>query len=459
MYEPASEGTVEVPRPVGLPAVAPRLGVVLAAGRSERLTRITKGGSKALIRVGGVTLVERAVRGLLACGLEEVLVVVGYRGEPVAAIVDGLGSGRARAVFGEGWEAGNGATLAAVEPFVVNEDRFVLVTVDHVFGDGALEALIAAGGPAVLVDDAPGSYAWGGGTRVRIVDGRAVAFGKELPDPSIDCGAFVLPRRIFQYQRVAAGAGDASLAGAVTALAAAEPLLATPLSPGTWWHDVDTAEDLPVVRDRLRRSLIKPSDGPVSRYLNRPISTRLSMAIAPLRPSPDVLSFAALLIGVAAAALLGLGRGVAGGILVHLASVTDGIDGEIARLQLRTRPSGAFLDGVLDRLADAVILAGLGVWALAAGSDPVALGLTVAATTGSLLSMASKDRIAALGLPPAPERALSFLLGGRDGRLLIVAVCAVLMQPVLALTAVVVTSFASLGLRAYFVWSGSRRQR
>jgi hypothetical protein len=34
--------------------------------------------------------------------------------------------------------------------------------------------------------------------------------------------------------------------------------------------------------------------------------------------------------------------------------------------------------------------------------------------------MASKDRAAALGLPPAPERALGWLLGGRDGRLLLV---------------------------------------
>jgi hypothetical protein len=57
---------------------------------------------------------------------------------------------------------------------------------------------------------------------------------------------------------------------------------------------------------------------------------------------------------------------------------------------------------------------------------------TVAATTGSLLSMASKDRTAALGLPAAPERALGWLLGGRDGRLLLVAVGAVLANQALA---------------------------
>jgi hypothetical protein len=75
---------------------------------------------------------------------------------------------------------------------------------------------------------------------------------------------------------------------------------------------------------------------------------------------------------------------------------------------------------------------------------------TVAATAGALLSMASKDRAATLGLPPAPERALRWLLGGRDGRLLLVAVGAVLGAPVAALAAVTATSALSFGLRVAF---------
>ena len=446
---------VERSRPLGVPFVRPRVGVVLAAGRSERLSRVTRGGSKALARVGGMSLVERAVRGLLAEGLEEVVVVVGHHAGPVAAVVNRLSPGQVRAVLADGWDDGNGASLAAAEPFVA-EDLFVLVTADHVFGEGALDALLAAGAPAVLVDEAPGSDAWAAGTRVRIVDGHARAFGKEMDERAIDCGAFVLPRRIFESQRRVAANGDGSLAGAVTELSATEPLLATPVPAGTWWHDVDTPEDLPVVRDRLRRSMVKDGDGPISRFLNRPVSTRLSMAIAPLRPSPDLVSFLALLLGMAAAVVLGLGGGIAGGILVHTTSVVDGVDGEIARLHLRARPSGALLDGVLDRLADAAILAGLGVWALEGSFDGVALVLTVGATAGAMLQMASKDRIAALRLPPAPERRLGLLLGGRDGRLLIVAVGALVGQPVLTLGAVTATSFLSLGLRILSVRSADR---
>ena len=58
-------------------ACRPTVAIVLAAGRSERLHEVTGGGSKALIRVGGLTLVERAARTLLAAGVER-LIVAGF---------------------------------------------------------------------------------------------------------------------------------------------------------------------------------------------------------------------------------------------------------------------------------------------------------------------------------------------------------------------------------------------
>lgn len=429
-----------------------RVGVVLAAGRSERLSGITGGGSKALVRLGGLSLVERTVRTLLEAGLQHVLVVVGYHGGPVAAVVDRLAPGRVRAVYADDWEAGNGASLAAAATLVSEEELFVVLTADHVFAEGALDELILAGEPAVLIDQTPDRDAWDEGTRVRLLDGRAVAFDKRLQAPSIDCGAFVFPAGIFEAQRRAAAAGDPSLSGAVTRFAEDHPLAVVSIPAGSWWQDVDTPEDLGRARIRLRRLLIKEGDGPVSRYLNRPISSWISIAVAPLRLSPDLVSVIAFLFGLVAAGLLATGYAIAGGILVYLASVLDGCDGEVARLQLRASPRGALLDGVLDRAADTAILAGLGLWAIADTSHPgLALGLAVAATSGAMLSMASKDRIALLGLPRAPERELGWLLGGRDGRLLLITVGALLGRPMLTLGVVAATSMLSLVLRVYFV--------
>jgi hypothetical protein len=156
----------------------------------------------------------------------------------------------------------------------------------------------------------------------------------------------------------------------VTRLAQTWPLRAVALPTGCWWQDVDTPQDARAARVALRRSLGKAADGPVSRWLNRPLSTRLSMALAPLRPAPDLVSLVAFAFGLAGAALLAAGQGLTGGLLVHTSSVADGVDGEVARLQLRGGPRGALLDGLLDRVGDAAILAGLGLWALN-GHGPV----------------------------------------------------------------------------------------
>jgi 1L-myo-inositol 1-phosphate cytidylyltransferase / CDP-L-myo-inositol myo-inositolphosphotransferase len=437
----------------------PRLGVVLAAGRSQRLIPLTNGGTKALVRVGGVSLVERAVRVLLAEGLDRVVVVVGFQAEAVAAVVDRIAPDRVTAVRAEGWELGNGASLAAAEPFLADDDAFVLVTTDHVFEEGALTSLVARGRPAVLVDHEPEPGAWAEGTRVRMLGERVVEFSKDLETPSIDCGAFLLPVQVFDAHRRARARGDSSLAGAVTELASTAPLESLPLRRGTRWLDVDTPEDVQRLKPFIRRSLVKDSDGPVSRYLNRPISTRLSMRLVNLPISPNGVSFAAFALAIGAALELANGAAVIGAVLVQLASILDGVDGEIARLRIRSSPRGALLDGVLDRLADAAIIGGLALWAFASGTGDRVILLAVLATTGAMLSMATKDRISALGLRPTPERRIGLLLGGRDGRLLVVAVCALFGRPVLALAVVSVTSLTAVALRVAVAYASDRPSR
>ena len=443
----ASVGTVREP----IVPRRPRIAVVLVAGSSERMSELSRGGSKLLLSLGGLSMVERTV-GVVAREVDQVLVVVGHDHERVGARATRAAPGKVQVVRADRWHLGNGASLAAAES-AVREDPLLLVVVgDHVFGDGTLRTLIDAGGPAVLVDPDPPPNILEEATRVVVADGRALAFGKDKHSRWADCGAFLLPPEIFECQRQAASAGDQGLAGAVSRLALTWHIAAVPVTPPGWWQDVDTPADLRQARLRLRRSLAKPTDGLVSRRLNRPISTRLSMLLAPLRLSPDLISFAVFGLALLTAVLLAAGAQLVGAVFAQATSVLDGVDGELARLQLRASPRGAMLDGVLDRYADTAIVAGLGVWSITQGLRPApALVLTAAATATSLLSMATKDRAAALGLPPMPERALGHLLGGRDGRLLMVAVFAVIGHPALGLLAITLTAGITGALRLYLV--------
>jgi 1L-myo-inositol 1-phosphate cytidylyltransferase / CDP-L-myo-inositol myo-inositolphosphotransferase len=453
MQEQQARRQTERPQRLAAVAQMPRIGVVLAAGRSERLSSVTGGGSKGLARLGGVPLVERAVRSLLLAGLEEVVVVVGYQAGAVASVAKRVAPGRVRVVYAPDWQRGNGASFAAAEKALgPRDDLFVLVTMDHIFGEGALETLVRTGAPAALVDGSPSPEVWAEGTRVLVKGGAAYAFSKELSREPVDCGAFLLPREVFAAARDVQAEGDHSLSGCLTRLAGRRPMRAVEMPLGSWWQDVDTPGDLKDAKRRLRRSLTKASDGPVSRYLNRPVSTRLSAVAVHTGLGPNVISILAAAVGMLGAWFLVAGAGIAGALAVHASSVLDGVDGEVARLKLRATPHGALLDGILDRVVDAAVIGALGVWAMSMGESPyVVLWLVAGAAALSILSMASKDRISSLGLFPAPEGALGWLLGGRDGRLLLVAVYAAFGQPLLALIVVIVTSGATLVLRLALV--------
>jgi len=61
--------------------------VVLAAGSSTRLRPLTDSKPKCLLEVGGKALLERTIENVLAVGIEEIAIVVGYRAEMIRAFM------------------------------------------------------------------------------------------------------------------------------------------------------------------------------------------------------------------------------------------------------------------------------------------------------------------------------------------------------------------------------------
>ena len=56
-------------------------GLILAAGMGKRLKELTAGNTKCMVKVNGVTLIERVLRILDKKNLSKVVIVVGYRGQ------------------------------------------------------------------------------------------------------------------------------------------------------------------------------------------------------------------------------------------------------------------------------------------------------------------------------------------------------------------------------------------
>ncbi|MDX8529079.1 phosphocholine cytidylyltransferase family protein [Mesorhizobium sp. MSK_1335] len=66
-----------------MPVAAPKKAVILAAGMGSRLRPLTDLRPKPLIEVNGTSILHNALRNLAAIGVEEVIVVVGYRKDAI----------------------------------------------------------------------------------------------------------------------------------------------------------------------------------------------------------------------------------------------------------------------------------------------------------------------------------------------------------------------------------------
>jgi phosphatidylglycerophosphate synthase len=195
------------------------------------------------------------------------------------------------------------------------------------------------------------------------------------------------------------------------------------------------AESVPGAADKGLSGL----DGPISRYLNRPLSRWISARVAHRSPSADHWSWIAFGAALAGAAAFALRLPRLGAVAVHAGSVLDGVDGEVAQAQGTAGPSGALLDLALDRTADVAILGGL---ARAAGGGTSSWIAALIAANGIVTASVVKERLSAEAVTAADtqrteaaagwQRAL-MPLGSRDGRLFLVAVLGLVRKPRLAL--------------------------
>ena len=64
--------------------------IILAAGMGKRLKKLTKNNTKCMVRVNGITLIERMLEQLDDLGLERIVLVVGYKGKELREFVAAL---------------------------------------------------------------------------------------------------------------------------------------------------------------------------------------------------------------------------------------------------------------------------------------------------------------------------------------------------------------------------------
>jgi len=426
------------------------IALIIAAGQGIRLRPI--GDTKPLVQLLGLGLIERVILTAKKSGIKEFCIVIGYHGEKIKEYLsDGKKYDvKIQYVQNDQWIRGNGVSvLKARDNF---KESFVLLMADHNYDHRILDRLIKTkigkDECILCVDKNPKDHLnIDDATKVQTVDHIIKTIGKDLTDYNcIDTGIFICNPVIFDVLEQSISKGDEGLSGGIKILAQRHKMRYMPLEDN-FWIDVDDKTDRKNAELLICNKLKKDTDGPVSKILNRPISLRISKILLKTGITPNQISVLSFVIGLAGASFFFTGEYfylILGGILIHIHSIVDGCDGEVARLKLRQTKYGGWLDSVLDRYADAAIILALayGYWSI--NGDMTIWIIGFFALIGSFLNSYTSDKYDSIFRNGDVTKRSKFRMG-RDVRLLLITIGALTNQVLIMLIILaVIANFEAL---------------
>ena len=161
--------------------------------------------------------------------------------------------------------------------------------------------------------------------------------------------------------------------------------------------------------------------GLIGRICMFPLRAIIATCVA-LKIHPNVLTFVGVLINVAAAVALGLGRFVLAGVIMVVANIFDFIDGKVAVELNAVSLFGGFWDSVIDRFSDISLFIGLiYLYSLKERTDYVMItALAMMFTVMTSYTRARAESIikkCKVGFMERPERFVLFMIGAFTNRM------------------------------------------
>ena len=346
--------------------------LIIAAGNGTRMQPVTHGRHKSLMNLLGLKIIERVILGAKEAGIFEFVVVTGYKGEELEeSIGDGSHFGVSITfVHNSNWEKANGISVFKAKDYF--KENFILLMSDHVFDWKTLlklkriklkknECVLAIDKNLDSVLDIVDT------TKVLIKNSKISSLSKDLDIyNAYDTGMFLCSPNIFAVLNKTISHHKNSLSDGMRELVKEGKLRAFNIE-GKFWSDCDTYADIKFAENKLLKSLTKSEDGVISKIINRKISIFISKYLVNTRITPNQITILNLMIGISSALFFAQGSYpwiFIGGVLAQATSITDGCDGEIARLKFLSSKFGAWLDDTFDRYIDMLIVIGMafGYW-------------------------------------------------------------------------------------------------
>jgi len=220
--------------------------VIIAAGFGSRLWQTSYQIPKTLLPFGQGTILSTIISQLIAAGITEIIIVVGFNREYIVRYLEEKPvEVPLRFVENLEWERGNALSVYKVKDFVGSEP-FLLSMSDHLVSLEALKRVVENQERTnlLLVDPfIKENFDLNDATKVQQVDGYIVQIGKEIADyNALDCGIFRLESDFFGAVETAVAKGSESISGAIGELVLERRIRTLILDKPNQWLDIDTPE-------------------------------------------------------------------------------------------------------------------------------------------------------------------------------------------------------------------------
>ena len=416
-----------------------KAAVILAAGKGSRISDTDNYVSKPLLKLYDKTLIERSIFNLNhKLNIKKFYIVTGYNHDAVHDFLEELKNKinvEINIVFANEWKKGNGASFLSISN-IVKEDYVYLVMCDHLFNDSFFETIaekkIKNNKCYLAISKTLSQFnELNDATKVKTKNGNISHIGKSIKAiDGFDTGFFVIASKTLEHTGSMSDEKNISLSRVMQKIADNDHLCCI-VVPAQSWMDIDTKEDLEKAKDFLFDAAnSKSNDGPVSRYLNRPISNRISKQIVNFPVKPNHISLVSFLLSLLAAIIMASAGHlflVLGALLAQLSSILDGCDGEIARLKNISSKYGGWFDQTLDRYADFLLITGLTFHTYYLHQSIYVFLIGILAIGGSLILSYS-----AIVYDPASKNIQKFRMG-RDVRIFIILIGSIANFPYVTL--------------------------
>lgn len=220
--------------------------VIMAAGEGKRMRPLTLERPKPLIEVAGKPIIEH-VLDALPPEIDEVIIVIGYKGDMIRAHLGDEYAGRKLRYVHQWMPAGTAHALSLARPFLTG--KFFLLNADDILGKEALaEAVKHPLSILVATHTEPEKM----GVIARREDGTLEGIEEKPEKPKsnlVNTGSMVLDERLFSYEAPRHPTGEYYMTDPLSALAKDHPVMVIdqPL-----WIPVGYPEDIPKAEARLK---------------------------------------------------------------------------------------------------------------------------------------------------------------------------------------------------------------